>query len=439
MIRHPLALLLACLLSMATAHADGGVRLDNTNFDAFGAIDVLHPAGAAGGIILLLADRPGRADHDLAAALAARGELVALVRPHRFLADAAKNHATCIDPVTLLDLLSQHLQAQYRFATYRRPTLVGVGPAAALAHNALLQAPNRLFGAGIGIAPEPELALPAPPCGGAWQPSAPGRYRFDLDRAPATPWRQLPVADAGTVATALAGLAESNLAGPDGVDDLPLLELPPAVAGADYFAVLLSGDGGWANIDKDIGALLAARGVPVVGWNSLQYFWTRKTPAQTGADLGRVLRHYRARWGKSRALVIGYSLGANVLPFMLNRLPAPQRADVAGVALLSLWPEVDFEFHVSDWLGSAADRSLPVAPELAGLAGLPVLCLYGADDDQALCRQPGLPAGIEARELPGDHHFDGDSAKVADLILDRLGTAAGHGAPVDGHRPDRSI
>lgn len=160
---------------------------------------------------------------------------------------------------------------------------------------------------------------------------------------------------------------------------------------------------------------------------------------EAGADLARVIRHDQAYWQRPRVLVIGYSLGANVLPFMLNRLPPSQRADVAGVALLSLWPRVDFEFHVTNWLGHPTDRSVPVAPELPGLAGLAVLCLYGADDDQALCRRPGLPAGIEARELPGDHHFDGDSAKVADLILDRLGTAAGHGAPVDGHRPDRSI
>ena len=112
--RRAAALLL--LLLSCTAFADNGVRVDNTAFDVFGQVDVAHRPGAADDIVLLLADRPGRADRDLAVALAARSHLVALVRPHRFLNAVARDHAACINLVTLLDLLSQHLQAQYRFA-----------------------------------------------------------------------------------------------------------------------------------------------------------------------------------------------------------------------------------------------------------------------------------------------------------------------------------
>jgi hypothetical protein len=38
-------------------------------------------------------------------------------------------------------------------------------------------------------------------------------------------------------------------------------------------AVVVSGDGGWAGIDRDLGEELAREGLPVVGLNSLQYFW----------------------------------------------------------------------------------------------------------------------------------------------------------------------
>ena len=43
----------------------------------------------------------------------------------------------------------------------------------------------------------------------------------------------------------------------------------------DEFALLLTGDGGWAGLDQELAARLAASGVPTVGLNSLKYFWTR--------------------------------------------------------------------------------------------------------------------------------------------------------------------
>jgi type IV secretory pathway VirJ component len=42
--------------------------------------------------------------------------------------------------------------------------------------------------------------------------------------------------------------------------------------------VLISGDGGWASIDKGIAKALVARGVPVAGLDSLRYFWSERTP-----------------------------------------------------------------------------------------------------------------------------------------------------------------
>ena len=43
--------------------------------------------------------------------------------------------------------------------------------------------------------------------------------------------------------------------------DLPLIEIPGAPGRDERLAVILTGDGGWADIDKSIGEALAARGV----------------------------------------------------------------------------------------------------------------------------------------------------------------------------------
>ena len=46
----------------------------------------------------------------------------------------------------------------------------------------------------------------------------------------------------------------------------------------DTLAILLTGDGGWADFDKSLAAGLSAHGVPVVGWSSLGYYWTPRSP-----------------------------------------------------------------------------------------------------------------------------------------------------------------
>jgi type IV secretory pathway VirJ component len=210
------------------------------------------------------------------------------------------------------------------------------------------------------------------------------------------------------------------------VRDLPLVEVPaasasPAPGSSDLLAVVVSGDGGWASIDRSVAGAMAARGVPVVGWNSLQYLWNGSTPDSAAHDLARVLDHYLAAWGKRRAVLVGYSLGADVLPFMVARLPAELRGRVAAVGLLAPSRAVSFEFHLSDWLGSGGG-DLPVRPEIVRLRRalappVSILCIYGtADAADAAC--PGLPAGAATIvALGGGHHFGGDYAALADRVL----------------------
>src|SRR6185369_2177539 len=67
----------------------------------------------------------------------------------------------------------------------------------------------------------------------------------------------------------------------DRLRSLPLIEIPallPAGAQRDAMAVLLTGDGGWAVTARGLSRELAKGGIPVVGWNSLRYFLTRKDP-----------------------------------------------------------------------------------------------------------------------------------------------------------------
>jgi type IV secretory pathway VirJ component len=204
------------------------------------------------------------------------------------------------------------------------------------------------------------------------------------------------------------------------VADLPLTEVP-ATGMSSTFAVMLTGDGGWAPADRGISKALAAHGVPVVGLSSPRYLASARTPEETARDLARILRHYSATWGRSRVAVIGYSRGADLAPFMVSRLPNDLRDRVALVALLGPSAWAGFQFHIVDLVTNThRDGDLPVAPEIERLRGTTVLCIYGRRDRDAIC--PSLDAAV-ARPVPrnGGHAVGGrEGAALADTILRAL-------------------
>jgi type IV secretory pathway VirJ component len=202
--------------------------------------------------------------------------------------------------------------------------------------------------------------------------------------------------------------------------DLPLVEVPAAAgaANADTFAVFLSGDGGWRPLDVAVSKRIAAAGVPVVGFLSSDYLRTRRTPEEAAADLARVIRDYSAKWGRNRVLLIGFSRGADILPFMAARLPSDVRSQVRLVALLGAEPEIDFKYHPS-WIPfyHPHEPQFPVAPEVEKLRGTKLLCILGTSEARSLCRtlDPSLARPIE---ISGGHHFGGHYDQVAKAILD---------------------
>jgi type IV secretory pathway VirJ component len=162
---------------------------------------------------------------------------------------------------------------------------------------------------------------------------------------------------------------------------------------------------------------LVQRGVPVVGFDSLRYFWSPRTPEGLASDLDRVIRYYAARWKRKEVILIGYSQGADVLPFAFNRLPARTRSSVRLTALLGLGQKASFEFHLSNWIGPSGDK--PIAPEAAKLAAVRTLCIYGQDERDSLCPQLA-PGHVQAVPLAGGHHFGGEYDALAARILDAI-------------------
>jgi type IV secretory pathway VirJ component len=417
---------------------------------------------------------------DMARELAATGALVVGIDIVHYLKQLAAAKESCLYPAAEFEALSQYVQMKLALPAYHPPVLVGYSSGATLVYAVLVQAPPNTFAGAISLGFCPDFPKTRPFCRGnglAWEPGKNGKgVNFLAAPTLEQPWVALqgtidqvcdPAATARFVAAvphgrivmlpkvghgfavprnwmpqfkeAFAGIAGTAAAPAPAaaavagaatpaphsdVAGLPLVEVASSGTPSDTLAVIVSGDGGWAGIDREIGTVIAARGTPVVGLNSLQYFWTKKTPEVAAADLVRILRHYLAAWHKERVLLVGYSRGAEVLPFMANRLPPDLRARVRLVALLGATGRVAFEFHVEDWLGGSGGKDdLPVAPEVAKLAGLKVLCVYGSDERGSLC--PSLPPGLATgMELSGAHHFGGAYREIAAAILRAAGLGA---------------
>ena len=401
----------------------------------FGHVQLLLPAGAPRGMVLFVSASAGwdSTAQRLAQELASQGAVVAEVDAAHYLRQLRDRRKGCNYVAADLEDLAHRVGREARLTEYLPPVLAGIGEGAALVRVGELQAPPGTFSGALGLGAA--AALDVGPAGLCAVARATARYtlgphgEIQLREDIAADEHYTPLRVAGpaqapqalriaylSLATAAAAPATVALAAE--VGDLPLIELPASTPAA-RFALILSGDGGWAGIDKEVGAQLAAHGLPVVGLNSLKYFWHRRTPEEAAADVARVLRHYLAAWKAEQIVLVGYSFGADALPFIVNRLPPELRRRVASVNLLALGQKADFEVHVTGWVGGVGADALPIAPELLRLGELRRLCFYGkGDKDSTASCATFTGANAAVREVGEGHHFGNLYGQIAAQIID---------------------
>jgi len=204
-------------------------------------------------------------------------------------------------------------------------------------------------------------------------------------------------------------LLEKNIASGQGIDqvkDLPLIITNPKIEDkAAPVALLISGDGGWYGFEQSIADNLANLGIPTVGLDSRKYFWNRRTPEETAADIARALSFYGKKWGRNKFMLIGYSVGAELVPFIVTRLPENVKSETISAVLLSPDLYTDFEVHFTNMLGMGNPQNIfDVVKEIKSMQPLLTLCIFG---DGEKSKVPGLLAGtsVMIKAIPGDHHY----------------------------------
>ena len=460
--------LLGLMLSM-NSHAQGSRSSALPQTLAHGRFEnltIYRPVGEVKRVILFLSGDGGWEGGvlEMARMLQQDGALVIGIDTDALFRNLEKDDAKCVFPDGDLENLSHFVQAYYKLPGYKLPLLLGYSAGASLAYAVLAQAPAQTFAGALSMSFCVDMELHKPLCKGESVHYVTRRDRNGVDLLPSktlpAPWIAMhgsaddvcpmPLAQRfaskvpGSEFIPLTGLGhhygpasawqpqfraavakfdarqpQDALPVPKNLGDLPIIEVAATgQAGAglnDVFALIVSGDGGWAGIDKEVAASLTASGIPVVGVDSLRYFWSERTPSGTAADIDRIVRYYLATWQKKNVILVGYSQGADILPFVLNRLPAATKQQVRLTALLGLGTEATFEFHLSNWISNGSD-GLPIRPEAARFGAQPILCLYGEDDDESLCPQLASPT-FKVEKMAGGHHFGGEYDALAQLIL----------------------
>src|SRR6185295_13843169 len=232
--------------------------------------------------------------------------------------NAAKE--SCTSAAVDLELLSKYVQKTLGLPTYEPPVLVGYSSGATLVYAALVQAPPNTFRGAISMGFCPDLPLQHPFCEGHGLKGEPGPHGKGISFLPTAsleqPWIAFQgesdvvcfkddvvryvskVKGAEVVVLPKVGHgfsvqsrwvpqfrqsfqrlvreeeAAARPASPKELAGLPLIMVPARREGGEALAVILSGDGGWAGLDREVAGVLAGKGLPVVGLDSLRYFWT---------------------------------------------------------------------------------------------------------------------------------------------------------------------
>ena len=416
---------------------------------------------------------------DMARALAQDGQtLVVGIDIIKYYKKLQASSGKCLYPSSDLEDLSEFVQRELALPDYHKPVLVGYSSGATLTYALLCQAPVGTFRGGVALGFCPDIQLNKPLCEGSGKLTMVRRkdglgFDFTDQPAPGAPlevlhgemdqacncqetcdffekvknvtvarlpkvghgygvpknWLPQFKQAFGSILSAtdrstgmLLSAADSHLpvamaaAGDTGMGDLPLSITQATADASTPMIVFISGDGGWTGFDQQICDQLAARHVPTVGLNSQTYFWKKKTPEQTVSDLAPVIRQYLQTWGKSKFLLVGYSFGANVAPFIYTRLSADLQQKAQNIVLLSPDVKGDFEIHVAGMLGKGGGP-YDVAAEVRGLQNTPVLCVSGVEEGNEMQTALKGAAHVRFEKIPGSHHYNNDAAKVAATIF----------------------
>ncbi len=449
-------------------------KVDTLFYSAFGKVAIYHPAHIPEAFVLFISGDGGLNSGVVAMVgnIVDQGAMVAGIDIRHYYKSIKALKSKCYYPAGDFEEVSLTIQKKYKFNQYLKPILIGYSSGATLAYGLLAQAPANTFKGAISLGFCPDIEIDRPLCNGSGlnshvlkegqayylEPSLELTAPFialngTIDQVCqyADTKKYMESVNTGELITLpnvghgfsvirnwtpqFVAAYQKVLKAPGYAEqkskqnkllqsqslsllksDMPLTLIPAAINENLPLAFFISGDGGWTSFDQTVCEKLAEKGIPVVGLDAQKYFWDEKTPALTADEITVVLKHYMQLWNRNSFVLLGYSFGACVAPFIAGKFSDPVKETLKGVYCYS--PDVtgDFEVHIYDMLHLKTKDKYDVPAEMKQILPLNPICIFGDEENKDLQKEFSLP-GIRIEILPGNHHYDNNFNAVADIII----------------------
>jgi len=180
----------------------------------------------------------------------------------------------------------------------------------------------------------------------------------------------------------------------------------------------ISGDGGFNKFSTSFMQSLNKEGYAVIGLNAKDYFWNKKKTQEAASAIEDAINGSNKEWKKRNIVLVGYSFGADVSPFMLTHFSTALNNKVNHLVLLSPSSKTDFEIHVLQMFDWGKDEGESVPAEVNKISK-PVTIIVGDDENEFPFAQLTIK-NKQVIKMRGGHHYDGDVDALCKQVVQQI-------------------
>jgi type IV secretory pathway VirJ component len=181
----------------------------------------------------------------------------------------------------------------------------------------------------------------------------------------------------------------------------------------------ITGDGGAVRFDLKMFKEYHNHGFSYIGLNSLKYFGSKKTPDKVAKDMIPVIKSYSDLWNKRTLILVGFSFGSEIIPFLSERLPDDLKKQLKLIVLMTPAKTSDFRIRVRDMIGlDKKNERYSVVEETSKIKSPKVLVIFGSREKPGLIESKEHP-NLKVTTIKGGHGFT-DSQEIFRMIQSEL-------------------
>ena len=177
--------------------------------------------------------------------------------------------------------------------------------------------------------------------------------------------------------------------------------------------IFFSGDGGLNSFSTKLAKAINNLDYDVILLDSKKYFNSKYSINETTTIINRAIQ---TQFPKGiRISFLGYSFGADVVPFIFDNLNENTRKQTTRLILLSPSETTDLQVHWADMMGLNVKRPFDVANKILRLSGVKILVI--ADKEELPNTFKTIRKDLfSLAYLDGGHKFDENQNQLLQLI-----------------------